>query len=234
MNRIRSVFRSGMVAGLGFMLGMLLYSTFAPLPQEVRELRHERAQGTHLLKEGLRALETLQRQAHAGALSDYLENKLVDHVFRGTSYTAPSNVYVALYTSACSDSAGGTEVSGGSYARVAIATGTSAFKGTHGTTSGASSGTNGTISNAAAVTFPSPTANWGVVTHWGVLDASSSGNLLICAALTTSKTINNGDAAPSFAIDALTIQIDSSAAEWLQLLTPMRVAANDQRYRLAA
>ena len=147
--------------------------------------------------------------AQAGALSDYLENKLVDHVFRGTAYTAPGTVYVGLSTSACSDSATGTEVSGGSYARVSIATGTSAFKGTHGTTSGASSGTNGTITNAAAVTFPAPTANWGSVTHWFISDASSGGNLLICAALTTGKTINNGDAAPSFAIDALSIQIDN-------------------------
>lgn len=147
--------------------------------------------------------------ALGGALSDYLENKLVDHVFRATSYTAPATVYVALYTSSCSDSAGGTEVSGGSYGRVSITTGTSAFKGTHGTTTGASSGTNGTITNAAAATFPAPTGNWGVVTHWGVLDASTSGNLLICAALTASKTINNGDAAPSFAIDALSIQIDN-------------------------
>lgn len=145
----------------------------------------------------------------ATALSDYLENKLVDHVFRATAYTAPATVYVGLSTAACSDSSVGTEVSGGSYARVSITTGTSAFKGTHGSTSGASSGTNGTISNAAAITFPAPTASWGVVTHWFVSDASSGGNLLVCAALTSSKTINNGDAAPSFAIDAMTIQIDN-------------------------
>lgn len=168
--------------------------------------------------------------AHGGALSDYLENKLVDHVFRGTAYSAPATVYVALFTSSCSDSSGGTEVSGGSYARVSISTGTSAFKGTHGTTSGASSGTNGTITNAAAVTFPAPTANWGSVTHWGVYDASSGGNLLICAALGTAKTVNNGDAAPSFAIDALSIQIDSSASGWLRWWAPGAVAANDELY----
>ncbi len=143
------------------------------------------------------------------ALSDYLENKLVDHVFRATSYTAPATVYVGLSTAACSDSSVGTEVSGGSYARVSITTATTAFKGTHGSTSGASSGTNGTISNAAAITFPAPTANWGVVTHWFISDASTAGNLLVCAALTQNKTINNGDAAPSFAIDAMTIQIDN-------------------------
>lgn len=147
--------------------------------------------------------------AHAQALSDYLENALVDHIFRGQAYTAPANVYVGLSTSACSDSATGTEVSGGSYARVQVASALASWKGTHGSASGASSGTNGTISNAGAITFPAPTANWGSVSHWFIADASSGGNLLICAALTTPKTINNGDAAPSFAIDALTIQIDT-------------------------
>lgn len=162
-----------------------------------------RASSTVLL-----ALVALSVQATS--LTDYLENKIVDHLFRTTSYTQPANVYAALFTAASACDAGTvTEVSGGSYARVAIAAGNSSWKGTHGNTTGASSGTNGTISNAAAVTFPSPTANWGTVTHWGLWDASTSGNLLVCAALTTSKTINNGDAAPSFAIDAMTIQIDN-------------------------
>ncbi|MCC7082185.1 MAG: hypothetical protein IT530_16050 [Burkholderiales bacterium] len=181
-----------------------------------------------------RPLTSIQSTAHAGALGDYLENKLVDHVFRATAYTAPSTIYAGLSTSACSDSSIGTEVSGGSYARVAITTGTTAFKGTHGSTSGASSGTNGTISNAAAVTFPAPTANWGSVTHWFLADASSGGNVLICAALTVPKTINNGDAAPSFAIDAMTIQIDSSADGWLRWLDPLRMAANDAQYAAVA
>lgn len=147
--------------------------------------------------------------AQAASMSDYLENKLVDHVFRATAYTAPATVYVGLGTAACSDSGFGTEVSGGSYARVAITSATTAWKGTHGTTTGASSGTSGTISNAAAITFPAPTANWGVVTHFFVADAASAGNLMVCQALTTSKTINSGDAAPSFAIDALTFQADN-------------------------
>jgi hypothetical protein len=158
----------------------------------------------------LQPLTSIESSAHATSLADYLENKIVDHVFRATSYTAPANTYAALLTAASACDAGTvTEVTGGSYARVAISGATTSWKGTHGTTTGASSGTNGTISNAAAVTFPSPTANWGTVTHWALYDASTSGNLLICAALTTSKTINNGDAAPSFAIDAMTIQIDN-------------------------
>lgn len=153
------------------------------------------------------ALAALAFAAQAGALTDYLENKIVDHLFRTTTYT-PGTIYVGLMTSACSDSAAGTEVSGGSYARVSVSKADASWKGTHGSASGASSGTSGTIGNAGAITFPAPTANWGVVTHWGAWDASSGGNLLLCAALTQSKTINNGDAAPSFAIDALTIQID--------------------------
>lgn len=147
----------------------------------------------------------------ATSMTDYLENKVVDHLFRATAYSesTPASFYVGLLTAACSDSAAGTEVATGSYARVGVTRATSSWKGTHGTTTGASSGTNGTISNAAAITFPAPTANWGQVTHFGIYDASTAGNLLVCEALTTSKTINNGDAAPSFAIDALTFQGDN-------------------------
>jgi hypothetical protein len=143
------------------------------------------------------------------ALSDYLENKIVDDLFRGTAYTPPATHYVGLMTSAASDTGPGTEVTGGSYARVAVSKADASWKGTHGSATGASSGTNGTISNAAAITFPAPTADWGSVTYWGIWDAATSGNLLVWDDLTTAKTINNGDAAPSFAIDALTIQIDT-------------------------
>jgi hypothetical protein len=140
------------------------------------------------------------------AMSDYLENKLVDHIFRGQSFSAPANVYVALLTAAPSDSGGGTEVTGGNYARVTVAASLANFAGTQsaGSTT-ASSGTGGQTSNNGAVTFPAPNANWGVVTHFGIYDASTSGNLLFHGALGTSKTINNGDAAPSFAIGALTV-----------------------------
>lgn len=147
--------------------------------------------------------------AFATSMSDYWENKVVDHLFRATAYTAPLTQYIGLSTAACSETGFGTEATGGSYARVAVTSATTAWKGTHGTTTGASSGTGGTISNAAAITFPAPTANWGVVTHFFVADAATAGNLEVCQALTTSKTINNGDAAPSFAIDALTFQIDN-------------------------
>lgn len=144
------------------------------------------------------------------SMSDYLENKLIDHLFKATAYTAPVGLYVALYTSAPSDSGGGTEVTGGAYARVNLAPSSSAnWRPTQGGTTAPSTGTTGTTSNAVAVTFPSPSANWGTVVAFGVFDASTSGNLLIFGNLTISKTVNNGDAAPSFAIDALTFQIDN-------------------------
>lgn len=142
------------------------------------------------------------------ALSDYLENKIVDHILRATPFTAPATVYVGLLTAAASDTGGGTEVTGGSYARVAVVSGTGAWNGTHGNTTGASSGTDGTVENAAAVTFPTPTLGWGTVTHWGVYDAATGGNLLFQAPLTVSKTINTGDAV-SFAAGALSLQIDN-------------------------
>lgn len=144
------------------------------------------------------------------AMSDYLENKVIDHILRGQAFTAPATIYVALLTAAPSDAGGGTEVTGGSYARVAVTSGLTQWAGTQsaGSTT-ASSGTGGTTSNNAAVTFPAPTANWGVVTHFAIYDAATAGNLLIQSALTTSKTINSGDAAPSFAAGALTFQDDN-------------------------
>jgi hypothetical protein len=139
------------------------------------------------------------------AMSDYLENKVGDHILRDTAYTKPTTVYVALYTAAPSDTGGGTEVTGGSYARVQVGPGLTSWVGTHGTTTGASSGTGGQFSNAATVTFPVPSANWGVITHFALLDASTSGNFLVHGALTTSKTVNNGDPAPTFAAGALVV-----------------------------
>lgn len=144
------------------------------------------------------------------ALSDYLENKLIDHILRGQAFSAPTNAYVGLLTSAPSDAGGGTEVTGGSYARVAVAASLANWAGTQGAgTTTASSGTSGTTSNNAAITFPTPSASWGSITHIGVYDASTAGNLLFFSALTASKTVNNGDPAPSFAAAALTFQIDN-------------------------
>jgi hypothetical protein len=114
--------------------------------------------------------------------------------------------------------AGLAEVSGGSYARVALAAGAiqalADFAGTQSAASTtASTGTGGTTSNNAAVTFPAPTADWATgTTRVGLLavyDSPTAGNLYTWGALTAPKTVNNGDAAPSFAISALTFQFDN-------------------------
>ena len=143
--------------------------------------------------------------AQAQAFSDYLENKLTDFVFRAQSLTAPATIYVGFSTAACSDSSFGTEVATGSYARVAVTSSLTNWAGTQsaGSTT-ASTGTGGVTSNNGAINFPTPSAGWGTVTHWFLADASTSGNLLFCAALTVSKTINSGDTV-SFAAGALTV-----------------------------
>jgi hypothetical protein len=147
--------------------------------------------------------------AHAGALTDYAENKIVDAVMRGQTLGAPATWYVALYTVCPTDSTAGTEVTGGSYARVAVTAGLTQWAGTQsaGSTT-ASSGTGGTTSNNATISFPTPTAGWGTVVCWGLADAASSGNLWIYSALTVNKTINNGDTV-SFRAGAATFQIDN-------------------------
>jgi hypothetical protein len=137
--------------------------------------------------------------ALASALSNYWENELIDHLFRARSYTAPTDHYFALFTAAPGEAGGGTEVSGGSYARVQVAAGFAEFEGTGGeTTNVDSAGTGGATQNRNPITFPTPSANWGTVTHFGVFDAASSGNLHTYGALTASKNINNGDPAPNF------------------------------------
>lgn len=144
------------------------------------------------------------------AMSDYLENKLIDWLLRGQAFTAPATVYIGLLTAAPSDTGGGTEATGGSYARVAVASSLANWAGTQAAASAsASTGTSGTTSNNNTITFPAPTAAWGVVTHIGIYDASTAGNLLFWAPLTISKTINNGDAAPVFNAASLTIQLDN-------------------------
>jgi threonine dehydrogenase-like Zn-dependent dehydrogenase len=112
------------------------------------------------------------------SFSNFLETEILDHVFAGAAYTAPSTKYLALFTAVADGEAGSvTEVTGGGYARQTVAF----------TTSG------NTTSNNAAVEFPTATANYGTVTHVGVYDASSSGNLMAYAALSSNKTIETGD-----------------------------------------
>ena len=111
-------------------------------------------------------------------ISNYLENALINVTLRATSYTAPTTIYVALYTSDPTDANTGTEVSGGSYARTSV-------------TFAAPS--NGASLSNADCTFPQATGSWGTVGWIGINDAATSGNLLYHTALDAAKTIDSGD-----------------------------------------
>ncbi len=118
------------------------------------------------------------------AKTHYLEKKLLDHVLRNVAYSQPATVYLALYTATPNDQGGGTELIGNAYARQAITFGAA-------TDNGASVG--GQSATTVDILFPVATANWGTITHVGIFDAVSAGNLLYYGALTASKTINSGD-----------------------------------------
>jgi len=111
-------------------------------------------------------------------MSNYLENALVNVTLRATSYTAPTTVYLALYSTDPTDADTGTEITGTNYARQSI-------------TFGAPS--NGATTNSAAIEFPQAGSAWGTVTHIGIRDALTTGNLLYHSPLDTSKTIASGD-----------------------------------------
>ena len=113
------------------------------------------------------------------AISNYLENALINATLRNTTYTSPATVYAGLFTSDPTDAGSGTEVSGGSYSRKAI------------TFAAPSDGA--TTNSAAACEFDQATGSWGTITHFGIFDALTGGNLLYYGALTLSKTIASGD-----------------------------------------
>lgn len=127
--------------------------------------------------------------------TDYLEGQIRAHIFRTASFTKPTVLAVGLFTAAPGETGGGTEVTGGSYARAQLNPLDANWT--------AASSTDGLTDNAAQLNFPTPSANWGVVTHQAIFDATSAGNMLIYGALAASKTINNGDPAPFFAAGAL-------------------------------
>ena len=112
------------------------------------------------------------------AMSDYLENEILDHILGTGAYTAPTTVYVGLSTATLADDASGTELSGSGYARQSATFNAAA---------------SGTADNSAAIEFPAATASWGTVSHFGIYDAASSGNLLIHWAFTAAKLIDTGD-----------------------------------------
>jgi hypothetical protein len=112
------------------------------------------------------------------AMSDYLENEILDHILRNAAYTPASTVYIGLSTGSFADGNSGTELSGNSYARQSIAF---------------DAASSGTTDNTSAIDFPTATGSWGAVSHWGLFDAATSGNLLIHGAFSASKTVASGD-----------------------------------------
>ena len=112
------------------------------------------------------------------AFSNYLEAALIDLTLRGQAFVPPATVHVALFTTDPTDAGSGTEVSGGSYARNAVST-------AGGFTAGGA--------NVADITYAAATGSWGTVTHFGIFDAASGGNLLYHGPLQTPKTVNSGD-----------------------------------------
>lgn len=145
--------------------------------------------------------------AAPGLATDYLENAWIDHVFRSRTLAKPTTLAIGLFTTAPGESGGGVEVTGGGYARATIAPGDTKWTATQGGTTGNSSGTSGVTTNAVAVVFPVPTAAWGTITHYGIFDAVTGGNLLLRAPLTTPRTVNLSDPAPTFAPGALVVTV---------------------------
>jgi len=123
------------------------------------------------------------------AKSHYLDNAVLNHVLRNSALASSLTVYVALFTVAPTPSTAGTEVSGGSYARVAATFGVPAL---------------GVSTNSAPVAFPTATAGWGTVVAVAIFDALAAGNMLYFGTLSMSKAVDNGDTA-SFAATALSI-----------------------------
>ena len=112
------------------------------------------------------------------AMSDYLEDEILDHILRNAAFTSPSAVYLGLSTGTFGDDNSGTELTGNNYSRVAV-------------TFDPASG--GATDNTGAIEFAAATGTWGSVGFFGLFDASSAGNLLIHGALASAKTIQSGD-----------------------------------------
>ena len=136
------------------------------------------------------------------AFSNYLEEKILKHIFGLGTFTKPSSVYVGLATATISDTTTGTTVtepSGGSYARVALTNNATNWP--------AAAGTPTTKKNGVVITFPEATASWGTVTHFFIADVATAGNILVYGQLSASKVIDAGDI-PRFNAESLTITLD--------------------------
>lgn len=126
--------------------------------------------------------------------TNYLDNKIMDHVFGKTTYTAPTTFYFGLSTSAANKTGTVVEPSGNNYSRVSVTNNTTNF----------ANASNGTKSTGADVVFTAPSGSWGTIKSVFIADASSSGNVLVMADV-TAVTIDGSSPTPTFASGAFSI-----------------------------
>ena len=131
------------------------------------------------------------------AMSDYLEGELVKHLFRTGSFAKPAALYIGLFTVAPTDASGGTEVSGGSYARAQLDPSDSNWT--------APSAGDGKTTNAVVVAYPAPTANWGTLVAFAIFTTPTGGDWLIHGVINPAREVFSGDPAPKFPVGALQI-----------------------------
>lgn len=148
--------------------------------------------------------------AHAGALSDYAENKIIDAVVRGQTLGAPATFYLGLATDTCTDAGAGTEPSGNAYVRIAVASSLANWSGTQATAStAASSGTGGMTSNNNVLSWLASTGPWGTLQSVRGYDAPTSGNVWFCINLANPLSVSAAGFTVSFPAAALSLQIDN-------------------------
>lgn len=136
------------------------------------------------------------------AASDWFRTQILNQWFRGQVVTEPTTLYLAWHKADPLADGSGLEVTGGAYARAAI---------TSNTTNWGAPGALGTayaITNLTDITFPAPTADWGIITHWGLWDAATLGNLVLYGAVSVPREVLNGDIAPVVPASQFTVSID--------------------------
>lgn len=131
--------------------------------------------------------------------SNYLELKILDHILGNTAYSAPATVYISLHTADPGETGATAEATGTNYARLAVTNNTTNWP----------NASAGSKASGADFTFATPgSGGWGVITHFAIWDAASSGNcLFISAALSIPKTINQNDVV-KFSSGQLTVTAD--------------------------
>lgn len=148
--------------------------------------------------------------ATAGAMTDYGENKTIDWLLRGQTFTPPATQYWGLTTDTCTDAGAGTEPSGNAYTRIAVTASLTNWSGTLSSAQTvASTGTSGTSYNLAAITWSASTGAWGTLQAVRLYDAASAGNSLFCIGLTSTLNVSGAGFTVQFPAASLNLQIDN-------------------------